>query len=273
MFVLLHKLKRASKSENSQSASNSTTFDNEGHAHHNLVDPREVVSMTTVQDFLKRRYLEVLAQRNFEGQGNSKFMEQRGNLQSQTSRSHDSKGNHQSTPPRGVQRGGTVNVNATLEEGGQYEAKRDLKCFVCADAHRTLDCPKFVNAANKVEILRHYKICIICLCHKFNAKAPKCRKQEYLCCDICQGKHETIMCGQDLRTLVEIKRAAEQREEPIVFIPLEQQDAHVHNVTLSEIVFRSTTGEDHETTALTLNETEHSLSDVTSHANWCSAES
>ena len=128
--------------------------------------------------------------------------------------------------------------------------------FVCKELNHR----KFVNAANKVEILRHYKICIICLCRKFNAKAPKCRKQEYLCCDICKGKHETIMCGQDLRTLVEIKKAAERREEPIVFIPLEQQDAHVHNVTLSEIVVRSTTGGDHETTALTLNETEHSLS-------------
>ena len=72
-----------------------------------LIDPRAVVSMTTVQDFLKRRYLEVLAQRNFEGQRN---------YQGQAPRSQDSKGNHLSITPRGGQRGGTFNVHATVED-------------------------------------------------------------------------------------------------------------------------------------------------------------
>ena len=136
-----------------------------------------------------KRYLEVLAQQNFEGHGN---------YQRQVIKSKDLKGHHQSVPPRGGNKGGTANDHATLEEGSKTEPRKGLKCFVCADAHHTMNCPKFVHAAIKVEILRNYKVCIICVCHKFNTNEPKCRKQENFSCDICKWNHATIMCGQEL---------------------------------------------------------------------------
>ena len=54
---------------------------------------------------------------------------------------------------------------------------------------------------------------------------------------------------------MEVKGAAERKEEPFVFIPFVEQDAHVHDVTLSAIVVENTAAGDHDTAVLTPDQT------------------
>ena len=226
--------------------------------------PRKCVPLETVINFIDRRIEESWAKVKKGSQGGTHNQrdcsEERSRDRRDRSRSRERyTERHQSPRPP---RNGSANIHVTFDDSKpKEEQKREIKCFICADSHKTADCQKLLNAANKLEILRHFKVCIICLCHKFNVK-NKCRKQEFLSCDVCKGKHATIMCGVDLRTLSEIRKTNEQKE--IVFVPIQSEvkptAVNVNNVTVSETVMAITQrGMDQKTNLMT-NETGLSVS-------------
>lgn len=66
------------------------------------------------------------------------------------------------------------------------------KCFICANDHPVAKCPMFRDSENKDALLRHYKISIYCLSHKFFFGTP-CKLRDSLKCEICHEQHHTLM--------------------------------------------------------------------------------
>lgn len=84
------------------------------------------------------------------------------------------------------------NFNKKENKDSASDVDKKNKCFICAEQHYTSKCPKLLDSEDKESLLRHYKICIYCLGHKYHYKFP-CRKRDQLKCNICNDKHITIM--------------------------------------------------------------------------------
>ena len=67
-----------------------------------------------------------------------------------------------------------------------------LKCFLCEEGHRTLDCARFLASKNRGALLRQHKICVYCVKHKNDFNNP-CKSRLTLCCETCKGEHITLM--------------------------------------------------------------------------------
>lgn len=71
-------------------------------------------------------------------------------------------------------------------------AKNERGCLICTKTHRTAACPQIKEASDKMTFLKDKRICIFCANHKFSYTNP-CRTMSKLRCDVCQGKHLTIL--------------------------------------------------------------------------------
>lgn len=112
--------------------------------------------------------------------------------------------NKRSNPPterdvsasRSKKSGSSKSKNSTIgfstETGEKSSDIKKRQCFLCKEEHKTTECATFLESNDREKLLRHYKLCIYCVLHKFNYKQP-CRKREYLKCDKCGDQHITLM--------------------------------------------------------------------------------
>ena len=59
---------------------------------------------------------------------------------------------------------------------------KTLKFIISVNTHTIVNCPIFMNSKDKVELLKHYRICFYCLRHRFNPIRP-CNR-DILICDV-----------------------------------------------------------------------------------------
>ena len=79
----------------------------------------------------------------------------------------------------------TTKIHATMD----YADKKPY-CLICKGQHFVAECSQFLSSNDQSSLIRHHKVCIYCLRHKFDYKNP-CKSRNFLKCDKCLGKHIT----------------------------------------------------------------------------------
>jgi len=65
-------------------------------------------------------------------------------------------------------------------------------CFICKQNHHLTQCPIFLADTNRAELIKHFKICLYCLKHKYNFKKP-CQARDTVICEKCRKNHHTLL--------------------------------------------------------------------------------
>lgn len=67
-----------------------------------------------------------------------------------------------------------------------------MSCYFCNEGPIVLLCAKLHEARNKIEILFHYRVCILYDSAKF-PREEECQKKKNLKCDVFHGQHERVL--------------------------------------------------------------------------------
>jgi len=84
-------------------------------------------------------------------------------------------------------------VHTTMQnDAAAIKAEPEYTCFICKLKHNVNKCPILLSDNNRVELLKHFKICIYCLKHKYNFKRP-CSIKDTITCEKCKKNHHTLL--------------------------------------------------------------------------------
>lgn len=103
--------------------------------------------------------------------------------------SYDNSNNNKNKQNKSTRAHVTVNNENTVPPNNIDPEK---KCFICKMSHLVNMCPTLMANENREKLLRHYKICIYCLKHKFNFRNP-CRSKDTVKCEKCNLNHHTVL--------------------------------------------------------------------------------